>query len=110
VEVHSLTLSYTLGNMKCDSWVSLLARTFASPCLGQIPKTRVATHTLKNSMASIDQNAYLLLSRPMSTSSLSLKYSPAITNEIVESLIPPLDYMKFCTIGAKLPMKLRIVS
>jgi hypothetical protein len=30
-------------NMKCDSWVSLLARTFTSPCLGHEPKARVAT-------------------------------------------------------------------
>jgi hypothetical protein len=29
--------------MKCDSQASLLARTFASPCLGHKPKVRVAT-------------------------------------------------------------------
>jgi hypothetical protein len=28
--------------MKCDSWASLLACTFASPCLGHEPKARVA--------------------------------------------------------------------
>jgi len=43
-EVHSLTLSHTLGNMKCDSQASLLAHTFASPCLGREPKGRVTTH------------------------------------------------------------------
>ncbi len=32
--VHSFTLSYTLRNVKCDSWASFLARTFVSPCLG----------------------------------------------------------------------------
>jgi len=48
VRVHSLTLSYTLGNMRCDSWVSFLARTFASPCLGRKPKARVATNQCGN--------------------------------------------------------------
>jgi len=43
VEVHSLTLSPTPRSMKCDSQASLLARTFASPCLGHKPKVRVAT-------------------------------------------------------------------
>jgi len=44
VEVHSLTLSHTPKNMECDSWASLLACTFASPCLGHEPKARVATN------------------------------------------------------------------
>ncbi len=43
VGVHSLTLSHTFEDMKCDSWASLLARTFVSPCLGCEPKVRVAT-------------------------------------------------------------------
>jgi len=43
VWVHSLTLSYTLGNMKCDSQTSFLACTFASPCFGYKPKPRVVT-------------------------------------------------------------------
>ncbi len=43
VGVHSFTFSHIFGNMKCDSRASLLARTFASPCLGCEPKTRVAT-------------------------------------------------------------------
>jgi len=47
VEVHSLTLSYTLVSMKCDSQASLLARTFASPCLGCEPKVRVAIVVIK---------------------------------------------------------------
>jgi hypothetical protein len=43
VGVHSLTLSHTLGSMKCDSWASFLTRTFASPCLGREPKAKVVT-------------------------------------------------------------------
>ncbi len=46
VGVHSLTLSYTPGSMKCDSQASLLARTFASLCqpLPWLqPRARVAT-------------------------------------------------------------------
>jgi len=46
VKVHSLTLSYTPKNMRCDSRASLLAHTFASPYLGCEPKVRVATITL----------------------------------------------------------------
>ncbi len=42
MEVHSLSLSHTLGNMKRESQASLLARTFASLCLGHEPKARVA--------------------------------------------------------------------
>jgi len=41
VVVHSLAFSYTPRNMKCDFWASLLARTFAGPCLGRKPKVRV---------------------------------------------------------------------
>ncbi len=44
VRVHSLTLSYTLRSMRCDSRASLLARTLASPCLSHKPKARVTTH------------------------------------------------------------------
>jgi hypothetical protein len=43
VEVHSFTPSHILRSMKCDSWASLLACTFASPCLGHKPKARVVT-------------------------------------------------------------------
>jgi hypothetical protein len=43
VRVHSFTLSYTSGSMRCDSRAFLLARTLASPCLGCEPKARVAT-------------------------------------------------------------------
>jgi len=43
VRVHSLTLSYTPKSMRCESRTSLLAHTFASPCLGREPKARVAT-------------------------------------------------------------------
>jgi hypothetical protein len=37
------TLSYSPKSTKCDSRVSLLARPFASPCLGHEPKVMVAT-------------------------------------------------------------------
>ncbi len=37
---------YTLGNMWCDSRISLLARNLATPCLGREPKARVMTFTL----------------------------------------------------------------
>jgi hypothetical protein len=50
VEVHSLSLSHTFGNMKCDSRVSLLAHTFVSLCLGREPKARVVTFLLFNIM------------------------------------------------------------
>jgi hypothetical protein len=43
VWVHFLTLSYTPKSMKCDSWASLLAHTFACPYLGWEPKARVTT-------------------------------------------------------------------
>ncbi len=44
VKVHSLTLCYTLGNMKCNSQASLLARTLANPCFGHEPKAKVVTN------------------------------------------------------------------
>jgi hypothetical protein len=43
VGVHSLKLFYTLENMKCDLWASLLAHTFASPCFDGEAKVKVAT-------------------------------------------------------------------
>jgi hypothetical protein len=43
VRVHSFTLSYTPGSMRCDSRASLLARNLASPCLAREPKAKVAT-------------------------------------------------------------------
>ncbi len=46
---HSFTLSCILENMKCDSWASLLAHPFASPCLGCKPKARVTTCSINNS-------------------------------------------------------------
>jgi hypothetical protein len=45
VKVHSLTLFCTPGSMRCDSRAFLLARTFASLCLGRKPKVRVVIHT-----------------------------------------------------------------
>jgi len=45
VKVHSLTLSHIPGSIKCDSRASLLACTFASPCLSREPKAKVVTHT-----------------------------------------------------------------
>jgi hypothetical protein len=44
VWVHSFTLSYIFESMKCDSWASFLAHTFASLYVGCEPKARVATH------------------------------------------------------------------
>jgi hypothetical protein len=44
--VHSLTLSYTFGSMRCDSQASLLTRTFASPHLGYEPKAKVVKVTI----------------------------------------------------------------
>ncbi len=43
VRVHSLTLSYTLGSMRCDFRASFLVLTLVSPCLGCKLKARVAT-------------------------------------------------------------------
>jgi hypothetical protein len=42
VGVHSLTFSYIIGSMKCDSQASLLVRSFISLCLNRKPKARVA--------------------------------------------------------------------
>jgi hypothetical protein len=42
----SLTLSHIPKSMKCDSQLSHLARTFASPCRGHESKARVATDTI----------------------------------------------------------------
>jgi hypothetical protein len=39
-EFISVTLSYTLGNMKCDSRASLSACTFVSPYFSHKPKAR----------------------------------------------------------------------
>jgi len=38
--------SHTPGSMRCDSWASLLAYTFASPCLGREPKTKVVARPI----------------------------------------------------------------
>jgi hypothetical protein len=43
VKEHSLTLSYTPKSMRCDSWASFLAHTFASPCFACEPKAKVTT-------------------------------------------------------------------
>jgi hypothetical protein len=43
VRVHSITHSYISGSMKCDSWASLSAYAFTSPCLGCEPKARFVT-------------------------------------------------------------------
>ncbi len=43
VRVHSLTLSYILGSIRCASQASLLSCTFVSPCLGREPNARVVT-------------------------------------------------------------------
>jgi hypothetical protein len=56
VRVHSLTLSYTPENMRCDFRASLLAYTLASPCLGCKPKARVATKNVTTSVTSRNKN------------------------------------------------------
>ncbi len=43
MRIHSLTLSYIPGSMRCDSQVSLLACNLTSPCLGCEPKGTVET-------------------------------------------------------------------
>jgi hypothetical protein len=55
VGVHSLTLSYTLRSMKCDSRTSFVARTFASPWIGHKPKARVATLWMRTGKPSCEQ-------------------------------------------------------
>jgi hypothetical protein len=60
VRVHSFTLFWTLGNMKCDSHASLLARTLASFCFGHEPKARVMTCThIKSYTPMILKNDYM---------------------------------------------------
>jgi len=44
VRVHSFTLSYIPGDVRCDSRASLLAHNFANPCFGREPKARVVTN------------------------------------------------------------------
>jgi hypothetical protein len=64
--VYSLTLSYTHMSMKCDSWASLLACTFASPCLGYEPKAKVATdwaHIIFNNLCNELDNGISMLRR-----------------------------------------------
>jgi len=46
VGLHSFIFSYISRSLKCNSWVSFLARTFASPCLGCEPKVTVVTKPL----------------------------------------------------------------
>ncbi len=46
VKVHSLTFFCTPTSMRCDSWASFLAHTFASPYFGHEPKAKVATWTI----------------------------------------------------------------
>jgi len=41
--IYLFMLHTILGNIKCDFRTSLLAHTFASPCLCREPKTKVAT-------------------------------------------------------------------
>jgi len=48
VGVHSFTFSHIFGSMKCDSHASLLAHTFANPCLDHEPKAKVATFSFLN--------------------------------------------------------------
>jgi hypothetical protein len=57
VGVHSFTLSYTLGNMKCDSQASFLDCTFASPYFGHEPKARVVTMAAKYLFSKISRGS-----------------------------------------------------
>jgi hypothetical protein len=50
VRVHSLTLSYILGSMKCDSRASFLAHTFASLCFSRELNVRVMTNKFNSKM------------------------------------------------------------
>jgi hypothetical protein len=68
--VHSLTLSYTLRNMKCDSWTSLLVRTFESPYFGHEPKARVV---ISEKVGNTNLNLQALTSQPP-TSKLQNKW------------------------------------
>jgi hypothetical protein len=60
-----LSHSPTFRNMKCDSRASLLAHTFASPCLGREPKVRVTTLSTINDaplgLLSVIQSKNLLI-------------------------------------------------
>jgi hypothetical protein len=47
VRVHSLTLFWTFGNMRCDSQASLLTHTLASPSPDCEPKVKVATTSVQ---------------------------------------------------------------
>ncbi len=55
VKVHSLTLSYIPGSMKCDFWAPFLARTLANPCFGREPKVRVVTLTKKKTFWNLEK-------------------------------------------------------
>ncbi len=57
--VHSLTLSYTLGSMRCDSQASFLARTLVNPYLGREPKARVATTNSKRGHEKLREEEFM---------------------------------------------------
>jgi hypothetical protein len=59
VMVHSLTLSYTLGSMRCDSQASFLARTLVNPYLGREPKARVATTNSKRGHEKLREEEFM---------------------------------------------------
>jgi hypothetical protein len=65
VGVHFLAFLNTLRSMKCGSWASFLAHTFASFCLSCEPKAKVATGAKANS----------------STTSFSKTYTPSIKSK-----------------------------
>ncbi len=52
------SLSYIPGKMKCDSWASLLAPTFASPCLGYEPKVGVMRMKIVNNLKQCQNNLW----------------------------------------------------
>jgi len=67
--------------MKCDFWASLLARTFASPCLGREPKAKVATMTNYAKALSIGVDEFIVsldpIMAPMRRSLCSMFLNPS---------------------------------
>jgi hypothetical protein len=58
VQVHSFTLSYIPGNVKCDFRAFLSAHMFASLCLGREPKVRVTTSNVNPNQPYSHYKAY----------------------------------------------------
>jgi hypothetical protein len=91
VGVHSLTLSYTPKNIKCDSHASLLARTFASPYFGHKPKAKVATYLVNKPQVSRKIVKWLLLFLEYD---FKVLYKLGRTHVIVDALSRLLDIIE----------------